>query len=513
MFIILVEKFIENVANNLTIVKVIKFFFNNKNTIDNEKGLSVWLNIEKEKLKEVLEVLLEYEILKFEFGMYIYSPNEEMKKLVEDFIKYYEKNNKEYIEKISKINFKEKELEKRLKEMTQILFEKNRVLYIIQEINNIINSPEILAKILESLWTLIKKHVNVDIISIRYNLPNLKGIKVICENKEIKDEVYKILFNEDSCLAEKGSKLKMCKEFTLHSFDLIGEKAENIGTLLLGTLYGKEKDLEKDMNLIEVLSSLITQMLEKQNYFFEKIKKEKLESDLELAKKIQLSYIPKKFPEIEGIEFAAIYQSAKLVGGDYYDWFKINAGKYAFVMGDVSGKGSAAALFMVKVRENFRIFSKRDIDPEKVLEDVNKNLTDDVDVEKFMTAFYSVIDFEKNIMTFSNAGHDPMLLLRNEKIYEYKTKGIPLGIMEEAKYQKGEMKLEKGDLIILYTDGVVEARNEEKEFYGFERFKEILIKHNRKNVNEIAKEIKEDVEKFNGFISQHDDFTLLLIKY
>ncbi|BDU50300.1 PP2C family protein-serine/threonine phosphatase [Haliovirga abyssi] len=507
------DEFISKIANSLEKGKIITFFFNNKNVMDTAKGLSIWLNISEEKLKNILNELVDSKIIVLEYGMYYYKPSNEIKGVLAEFNKYYKTQKNKFIDAISEIPTYDKELEEKLEKLTEELFEKNRVLFILQEINEIINSPKKIEEIIDMMSDVIELHLESDGIFFQYKLSNISGEKIEIENSSLKKYVISNYNFSDKISNEVI--IKFIKEFNfkIYKYDIIGENNNKIAELKILKKAKEIEEFEKDLELLNIISSLIGQMLEKQNYFIEKIKKEKLEVDLELAKKIQLSYIPETFPEIEGFQFASIYKPARMVGGDYYDWFQIGEDKYSFVIGDVSGKGSSAALYMVKARENFRVYSKDNIDSDNVLECVNDNLSNDVDVEKFMTAFYFTLDLKNKKIKCSNAGHDPLLIVRDGKIIKVEIRGLPLGIIESSTYQSVDIELKKGDVIVVYTDGIPESRNLEKEFYEFDRFLKVLKENYKKNPNELVVEIENDVKKFIKDAPQHDDFTMFIIKY
>ena len=245
--------------------------------------------------------------------------------------------------------------------------------------------------------------------------------------------------------------------------------------------------------------------------------KERIKSELRIAAQIQLSMLPRKFPpfpERREFDIFATMVPAKEVGGDLYDFFFIDENRLCFLIGDVSGKGVPAALFMAITKTLLRTEAKHGLSPEEVLSRVNDTLVPDNDACMFVTIFCAVLDVRTGKVEFSNGGHNPPLVLR-AGTFEYMQvpKGFVVGAMEGIKFTKGEYTLDPGDVIFLYTDGVTEAMNPEDELFSERRLKEYFSKLTDRSVEEIVEGVKDEIKLFVRDREQSDDITMLALKF
>ncbi len=246
--------------------------------------------------------------------------------------------------------------------------------------------------------------------------------------------------------------------------------------------------------------------------------KERYESELKIARTIQMSFLPKKFPPFpENVEFDiyATLVSAKEVGGDLYDFFLLDEDHLFFSIGDVSGKGVPAALFMAAAKTLMKGTAGRNISPAEVLARVNRELCLENDSMMFVTVFCGVLNFRTGEVVYSNAGHNPPLVLRPGRPPEWLPlpDGFFLGTMEDAAYETRRILLAPGDMVLLYTDGVTEAMNGQKAFYQEERLIRVAENHEQGSPEELVREIIESVRAFAGNEPQSDDITLLALAF
>lgn len=262
-----------------------------------------------------------------------------------------------------------------------------------------------------------------------------------------------------------------------------------------------------------VVLILIYMSLTLYKYIVEWKKRLLLENELGIAKKIQESFLPKSLPEIEGMDIEAVMHTARQVGGDLYDFRLFKDGKLGVMIGDVSGKGVPASLFMAMVTSEFKAFASSGAMPETVLAGLNSKLAAESSSNLFVTAFYMIFDMKKRIVKFSNGGHLPVIRLAGAGQTELLdvSDGTPLGLID-SNYTANEAQFNKGDTFIMYTDGVTEAMNHRRELYGQER----LIRAAKASKNFPAKGIVEaiirDVRRFEPKSIQHDDITIITIK-
>ncbi|MBE5912084.1 SpoIIE family protein phosphatase [Pseudobutyrivibrio sp.] len=243
----------------------------------------------------------------------------------------------------------------------------------------------------------------------------------------------------------------------------------------------------------------------------------RIEQELILARTIQASALPQNFdfPDRTEFELFASMKAAKEVGGDFYDFFFVERDKIALVIADVSGKGIPAALFMMRSKTAIRSFAEAGGSPEEIIYKANNTLCDGNDAEMFVTAWIGILDLKTGVMQCANAGHEYPAIYRAGHEFElFKDKhSLALAAMPDAKAKPYEMKLEPGDMLFVYTDGVAEAINEEVEQYGTERMIDTLNKTIGMSVNGTLSFMSEDLNKFKGKADQFDDITMLGFKY
>jgi sigma-B regulation protein RsbU (phosphoserine phosphatase) len=244
---------------------------------------------------------------------------------------------------------------------------------------------------------------------------------------------------------------------------------------------------------------------------------ERIGAELNIATQIQASMLPCIFPAFpERAEFD-IYASmipAKEVGGDFYDFFLVNENTLALVIADVSGKGVPAALFMVIAKTLIKNNAQYGKSPKEVFETVNNLLCENNEAGMFVTAFMGYLDIRSGKFTFVNAGHNPPLLRSNGQYNYLKTaSGFVLAGIEDMFYKESEIVLEKGDELFLYTDGITEADNKEKELFGESRLLEAVNKYSGLSLKEFTISINSDVEIFGDGADQADDITTLALRY
>ncbi|MCF7870091.1 MAG: CHASE2 domain-containing protein [Candidatus Omnitrophica bacterium] len=240
--------------------------------------------------------------------------------------------------------------------------------------------------------------------------------------------------------------------------------------------------------------------------------KEILEKELDIAQKIQESFLPKEIKDISGLNLSCYMKPAKFVAGDLYDIVKLDKNKLGVFLADVSGKGASASLIMAQTISVFRILAKASDSPDKVLTELNKELAKTLK-GKFITATYLIFDFNKKAISFASAGHMPPVCYRKakNKTEEINFKvGLPLGIMSSSEYELYQEKIHRGDKIIVYTDGITEARNKRGEEFEVERLKWFLSRWGSLTTQEIKEKLIEELNKFSKKMPQTDDITFVI---
>lgn len=293
------------------------------------------------------------------------------------------------------------------------------------------------------------------------------------------------------------------EEYSQHEQRLEKINVNNEIKSLIDSLWDMEHDVIKyERNLVKITSE-----------------KERYETELKLASDIQYSMIPKDFEEFhdkfcDKIELWGIMKAARQVGGDFYDYFQIDEDNIGFVIGDVSGKGISAALIMVKAMTLIQDYAKQYKDLSKTFYEANNSLCEENVENHFVTCWLGKINVKTMELSFVNAGHNPPLIKLNNNDFEYMDikPELVLAAMEDMHYKTYSIPLTKEDTIFIYTDGVTEANDNYKGFYGEERLRNIINAHKNDDVNTIITSIEEDIKAFCNYEEQFDDTTMFIIR-
>lgn len=246
--------------------------------------------------------------------------------------------------------------------------------------------------------------------------------------------------------------------------------------------------------------------------------KERIESELKIARAIQMSFLPKRFPPLptkDAFEIHAALEPAREIGGDFYDFFLLKDDRLLFTIGDVSGKGIPAALFMAVTKTLIKGIAGNDLELFEVFRRVNLELCQENDAMMFTTAFCGVLDLVSGELCYTNAGHLPPLLVHRGIAAEWLTipAGMALGIDEEARYQTARVTLQPGDLIVLYTDGVTEAMDPADRLYSAERLLATVGSNPGRSPEDCVRGIFNSVSTFAAGAAQSDDVTVLALLF
>ena len=250
------------------------------------------------------------------------------------------------------------------------------------------------------------------------------------------------------------------------------------------------------------------------------MEQERMKKEMQVAQEIQHTLLPAEFPQIEGYEIGATYRAAKEVGGDYYDFFWVDPTTLGIVVADVSGKGVPGSMVMTMIRTAMRLEARGNKSASDVLSKVNSHVTSDMKKGMFVTMFYIVLDSRNRSINFASAGHNPMILYRGrtDEVYFLKPKGFPVGIdlPEEDMFRRNlalqKVDLQKDDMLVIYTDGITEAMNPEKQQFGEERLIQVIKANSHLTPTEFVEKLNESIAQFTRGAEQHDDITVVAIK-
>lgn len=267
------------------------------------------------------------------------------------------------------------------------------------------------------------------------------------------------------------------------------------------------------LDILTTLASVASIRVENASLLDERINRERMERELELAMEIQQRFQPSGPPDVEGYEFQGISFSCYEIGGDYYDFIPRLDGKMLIALGDVSGKGTAAALLMSSLHAAIhgQVAAKSTL--EATITSVNQYLSDNTPGNRFVTLFATELEPDTGALRYINAGHNPPLIGRADgSIEQLSSGGFPLGIMPEAEFEVGSTRLNPGDVLVIYSDGVSEANNLAEEEFGLDRLSDVL----KQNITATASGIRDKVEsalsEFTGTAPANDDITLVIVK-
>lgn len=288
------------------------------------------------------------------------------------------------------------------------------------------------------------------------------------------------------------------------------------GVLALGRKKSGKFYRKEDINLLNTLANQGAIAMENARMIQQVIEKERMEEELSIAHDLQMSMLPAQCPELEGVDMAAFSIPAREVGGDFYDFFMTSDGHAGIVIADVTGKSVSGALVMSASRSIFRMLAEDDLSVRDMMIRANRRAKLDTQKGMFIALLYAQVDPGRRTVTLCSAGQTQPVLrsAATGKTQLIETEGdtFPLGIFEEADYQETRLQMQPGDCLVLYTDGIVEAKNENGDMLGFDRLLEIVAGGPKQGAREILDDILANVNRFVGGTAQHDDLSVIVVR-
>jgi len=297
----------------------------------------------------------------------------------------------------------------------------------------------------------------------------------------------------------------------LHPRGLLSTMSLALGSLLLLTFiisailsFSKRKAEEHDSYMPEYICRIA--------------EKERFARELEIARTVQLKFLPQSVPHFDKLEIASFCRPAREVGGDYYDFIKVGDRFMNVLIGDVSGKGVSAAFYMTMIKGIIKTLSRSNLSPSELLARANEIFYENVPRNIFVSIIYGMFDMEKGRFTFASAGHNPLIIHKKQKsgIDTINPKGIALGLDKGDFFseviKEASVSIEDRDVYIFYTDGISEAMNSAGEIFGEDRLCDLVDRNAHFSANRLQSTIIEEVDKFTGKALQHDDITLVVVK-
>ena len=295
----------------------------------------------------------------------------------------------------------------------------------------------------------------------------------------------------------------------------LASQGELLGMLILGQHLHGEAYSRVEWNILDTLAPQVApalrvaQMVQAQQV--QVSEHERLEQELRTAQEIQHTFLPKEVPVINGWQLVPFYQSAREVGGDFYDFIPFDDGRVGLVIGDVAGKGIPAALVMTATRTMLRTATQATTSPAEVFARTNELLYAEIPSKMFVTCFFAILDPTSGLLTYSNAGHDLPYRHCKKVVSEMRATGMPLGLMPSSQYDDHEVMIVSGDTLLFYTDGLVEAHNLNREMFGFPRLKKLLAEH--ADGMSLSNFLLSELRSFTGEAwEQEDDITMVTLQ-
>lgn len=285
------------------------------------------------------------------------------------------------------------------------------------------------------------------------------------------------------------------------------------GMVYVDNPYHSNRFTERDLQLLKLIADVASIRIENVRLLEVQQEQKRLANELAVASEIQLRLHPASPPALEGYDMIGVSFPCYEVGGDYFDFIEKRDGRYVVALGDVSGKGTGAALLMSSVHAAVRAHTTTRLSASEVVGEINQYIYDNTPANRYVTLFYSELDPRSHQLTYINAGHNPPMLVRaSGEVTTLDIGGFPVGITQFCDYREGWVELEPGDVLVIYSDGVTESQNEQGEEFDEARLVEIVQKNRGRTAASLRDRIDEALAKFVGKAKTVDDLTLVIVK-
>ena len=324
--------------------------------------------------------------------------------------------------------------------------------------------------------------------------------------KELED------LNEIMLVQKKKDKLNgILSEAQIAAVIPLSIQGENKGVLCIEEKRGTEQFSDDDLQLLHTMGGQVIISLENARLFKESLERQRLQEELNIAREIQQGLLASDFDVSDGWKIFGKNVPSLEVGGDYFDVIKLDSGNIGLAIADVSGKGAGASLLMSNLQASLRALINVEPKLDSMVARINNILYQNTSADKYITFFVGILDPGKRTFTYCNAGHNPPLKFsQNGTVTELEKGGLIIGMMAGANYEIGNIVLDDGDIIVMYTDGITEAENEKEEEYGEESLKNHVKRNLKSSPEELINSIVEEVESHAVDLSAQDDVTLLI---
>lgn len=404
------------------------------------------------------------------------------------------------------------------------------------EIANLINSELSIGKLLSNVMETTKRAFTADAVSMLLIDDETGDLTFQIALGDVGDdikELYRIKKGQGiaGLVAETGKPLNIVDAYDHPKFSRDYDKKTNYRTRAMlcvplkvrGKIIGVIQVINKlvdpffftedELDMLITIASSAAVAVDTAKMHKVIVQKQTLDRDLRLAKEVQESFLPKDLPAKGNFKFAALNQPALAIGGDFYNFFHLPGNKLGIVLGDVSGKGISASLFMARLTSDFQYYTLLYPTPKSLLTQMNNVLCERTKRGMFVTLIYMLLDTVDNTVVIANAGHMSPIYCDEDGVQKIDTdtsKGPPLGIMPDVEFDQKTFELDENSNITLFTDGVIEAQNGHGELFGIQRLMDVIEKQPN-NPDTIVSSITDAVDGFTSAGGRGDDLTLLVL--
>lgn len=269
-----------------------------------------------------------------------------------------------------------------------------------------------------------------------------------------------------------------------------------------------------DLELLNAIAATAAIAIENARLYQLAVEKGRLERELQMARQVQTNLLPRQTPQIPGWDFAALWLPARQVAGDYYDFIQLAPTSLGLVVADVTDKGMPAALFMALVRTLVRASVDRAASPQEAITQANHLICADASNGMFVTLFFGALDLHNGVLTYVNAGHNPPyhFCRATGELRRLLRSGMALGVDAEAPYDQQEVRLDPGDVVFLYTDGIPDALNAANQEFGLQRIEDLLLRYAQAGAMALLNQMENAIEAFIGSTASFDDITIVAVR-
>jgi len=298
----------------------------------------------------------------------------------------------------------------------------------------------------------------------------------------------------------------------LKEFDIlipVYHKSNPIAYTLIGG-FEEEKNLYNKIQFITTITNIISVAIENKRLFKRQLRQERLQKEIELAEEVQRMLIPEHLPKERQFNIASIYKPHFNVGGDYFDYIPVDEHRFVICIADISGKGVGAAILMANFQAILRVVIRQSANMTQLVSELNKNVYEITKSDKFITFFIALVDLELQLIEYINAGHNPPLLVEKDKI-SFMDKGCTVlgAVPDLPKIDMGEYEYKETSLMIAYTDGLTDLKNDAQEYFNRDKLQAFIKEHPAKSADHFNKQLQRHLEKFRGGQVYPDDIAVL----